>query len=245
MRQHAIPRIDVGALFSEDTAARSCVDAAVQAAAKNAGMMAVTGLPPWASLDRAGRRELLRIFSLPESEIRRLWRWNFASENRNVYRGWFPLQAGHATYKEGIDLGPDVLHGPGVVDDRDPLREATPLPSEAALPGWRSRVCEYYRAMTRLSVALMRSIARALNLPENCFDGAFDGGISTLRLIRYPVRSKASFEGGDLSELWTTHLGEPRYLLGRAHVDSGFMTLLAQDGVGGLQAQHLDGVRRP
>jgi isopenicillin N synthase-like dioxygenase len=30
-------------------------------------------------------------------------------------------------------------------------------------------------------------------------------------------------------------------MLGRAHVDSGFMTLLAQDGVGGLQAQHLDG----
>jgi isopenicillin N synthase-like dioxygenase len=239
MSQHAIPRIDVGALFSEDTAARCDVDAAVHAAAKNAGMMVVTGLPPWASLDRPGRRELLGIFSIPESEIRKLWRWNFAPEHRNVYRGWFPLQAGHATYKEGIDLGPDVAHGPGVVDEHDPLREATPMPTEAVLPGWHARVRDYYLAMTRLSVAMMHSIARALNLPSNCFDGAFEGGISTLRLIRYPVRSKASFEGGDPSELWTTHLGEPRYLLGRAHVDSGFMTLLAQDGVGGLQVQHL------
>jgi isopenicillin N synthase-like dioxygenase len=241
MSQRAIPRNDVGALYSEDQPERSYVDAAVHTAAKNAGMMVVTRLPPWASLDGPSRRELLGIFSLPESEIRKLWRWNFAPENRNVYRGWFPLQAGHATYKEGIDLGPDVAHGPGVVDDRDPLREATPMPSEALLPGWHSRVRDYYRAMTRLSVAMMHSIARALNLPENCFDGAFDGGISTLRLIRYPVRLKASFEGGDHSEMWTTHRGEPRYLLGRAHVDSGFMTLLAQDGVGGLQAQHLDG----
>ena len=31
------------------------------------------------------------------------------------------------------------------------------------------------------------------------------------------------------------------FLLARAHVDTGFITLLAQDGVAGLQAQHLDG----
>ena len=41
--------------------------------------------------------------------------------------------------------------------------------------------------------------------------------------------------------MWATHDGARRYLLARAHVDTGFMTLLAQDGVSGLQAQHLDG----
>jgi isopenicillin N synthase-like dioxygenase len=241
LSEHLIPSINISALFSDDLAARSDVDRAIQTAAHTAGMMVVTGLPEWAVLDAPGRRELLRIFSLPESEIRALWRWNFAPQRRNVYRGWFPLQDGHATYKEGIDLGPDVVYGPDVIDDRDPLKEATPLPSEASLPGWRACVGNYYHAMTRLSTAMMRSIARALNLPECRFDDAFKGGISTLRLLRYPVRSKDSFEGGEHSELWTSHLGEPRYLLGRAHVDSGFVTLLAQDGVGGLQAQHVDG----
>ena len=38
-----------------------------------------------------------------------------------------------------------------------------------------------------------------------------------------------------------THDGERRYMLARAHVDSGFITLLAQDGVAGLQARHPDG----
>jgi isopenicillin N synthase-like dioxygenase len=241
MSQHVIPRVNVSDLFSEDGSARSVVDRAIQSAAKASGMMAVTGLPQWAALDRPSRRELLRIFSLPEREIRNLWRWSFDPKRRNVYRGWFPLQDGHATYKEGIDLGPDVAYGPGVVDDRDPLREATPMPPEAILPGWHARVRDYYLAMTRLSVAMMRSIARGLNLPENSFDNAFDGGISTLRLIHYPIRSKASYEGGEHSKMWTAHLGEPRYVLGGAHVDSGFMTLLAQDGVGGLQAQLLDG----
>ena len=32
----------------------------------------------------------------------------------NVYRGWFPLQSGHATYKEGIDMGRDVAYGAGI-----------------------------------------------------------------------------------------------------------------------------------
>ncbi len=81
----------------------------------------------------------------------------------------------------------------------------------------------------------------ALTLPEDIFDSAFDGGISTLRLTHYPVRPEISYAGADHSEMWTTHLGEPRYMLGRAHVDSGFLTLLAQDTVGGLQAQHLNG----
>ena len=42
-------------------------------------------------------------------------------------------------------------------------------------------------------------------------------------------------------KLWVTHRGERHYLLGRAHVDSGLMTLLAQDGVAGLQARAADG----
>lgn len=241
MNKHAIPRIDISALFGGDDRARVQVDLDIQAAAHNAGMMLIAGLPGWASLDRSRRRLLLQLFSLPEHEIRKLWRWNFDPTRPNVYRGWFPLQDGLATYKEGMDMGPDLAHGAAVVDGSDPLREATPLPSEDVLPGWRAAASGYYLAMARLSFALMRSIARGLGLAENTFDAAFEGGISTLRLLHYPVRSAASFKGAAPSEIWATYGGEQRYLLARAHADTGFMTLLAQDGVSGLQAQHLDG----
>ncbi len=241
MSGHAIPRVDVGALFGSDVEARQAVDFAIRAAARNEGMMLITGLPAWAVLDGARRRQLLQLFTLPEEEIRKLWRWNFDPSRPNVYRGWFPLQAGQATYKEGIDLGPDVAYGAAVVNNSDPLCEATPFPPEHVLPGWRAAAREYYLAMARLSKALMHSIARSLALPQDSFDHAFEGGISTLRLLHYPLRPKASFVGANPAEVWANQDGVARYVLGRGHADTGFMTLLAQDGVDGLQAQHLDG----
>ena len=241
MQNYQIPRIDVSALFGPDAHARTRVDGLVQAAAREQGMMVITGLPPWALQGAQQRRRLLALFTLPESAIRLLWRWNFDPSRPNVYRGWFPPQDGVATYKEGIDLGPDVAFGPSVIDPSDPLREATPLPHEDALPGWRQAVQDYYLAMDRLSKVLMQSIARGLELAPDTFDPAFEGGISTLRLLHYPVRPASSLAGADPNEVWVQAQGSRRYTLARAHVDTGFMTLLAQDGVAGLQAQHLDG----
>ena len=241
MSRHSIPRVDVSALFGDGLDARAQVDQRIQQAARNDGMMLITGLPRWARLEPARRRNLLRLFTLPEQEIRKLWRWNFDPSRPNVYRGWFPLQDGLGTYKEGIDMGPDLAHGAAVVDPSDPLREATPLPSEEALPGWRADAADYYRAMSRLSFTLMRSIARGLGLAQDTFDAAFEGGISTLRLLHYPVRPASSFTGAERSRVLAEHEDKEFYVLGAAHVDTGFVTLLAQDGVSGLQAQHLDG----
>lgn len=241
MHTHTIPCIDISALFGNDAPARTQVDALIQAAAREHGFMVIAGLTDWAMQSRAQRSRLLALFGLPEQALRKLWRWNFDPSRPNVYRGWFPLQNGSATYKEGIDMGPDVAFGPSVVDATDPLREATPLPDEALLAGWHEAVRDYYLAMDRLSRLLMQSVARGLGLAPDTFDAAFVGGISTLRLLHYPVRPPSSLEGADPQEVWVDTAQGRRYSLARAHVDSGFMTLLAQDGVGGLQAQHRDG----
>jgi isopenicillin N synthase-like dioxygenase len=241
MTTPTIPLIDITPLFGTNATASAQVDSLIQTAAREHGFMVITGLPDWALQGNAQRRRLLALFSLPPSQQRKLWRWNFDPSRPNIYRGWFPLQDGVATYKEGIDMGPDVAFGPSVVDPSDPLREATPLPDEEVLPGWRAAVRDYYFAMDRLSRLLMQSVARGLGLPPNVFDEAFKGGISTLRLLHYPVRPPSSWADADPNEVWVESNGERRYSLARAHVDSGFMTLLAQDGVEGLQAQHLDG----
>ena len=165
-------------------------------AAATSGFFVARGFPPGSPIGRHSRSDLLRLFQLPEREIRALWRQKFDASHANVYRGWFPLQKGFLTGKEGIDLGPDVAYGPSVVCDDDPLREATPLPPEEALPGWRDSVSRYYRGMVQVSEALMRSIARGLKLPEHFFDHAFDKGLSTLRLLRYLVRMDADEAAG-------------------------------------------------
>jgi isopenicillin N synthase-like dioxygenase len=238
---HSIPLINIGSLFGGASLERDLADRAIMSAAAASGFMVVTDFPDNVPIGRAARAELLRLFELPQSETRKLWRQKFAPSHRNVYRGWFPLQQGFLTAKEGIDMGADVLYGAAVVRSDDPLREATPLPAMELLPGWRESVARYYGGMERVSQVLIRAIARGLSLNEHYFDSSFERGLSTLRLLRYPVRTDADQTAQTEPGVWVTHQGGRFYVNGAAHVDSGFLTLLAQDGVPGLQARHLDG----
>jgi isopenicillin N synthase-like dioxygenase len=227
-----IPSINIAPLFAAAPAARDAVDGAILQAAGETGFMTVTGLPG-SALAAATRRRLLAVFSLPEAQKRAMSRRSFVAGNANIYRGWFPLQDGHPTYKEGTDIGPDLVR-PMRHDPDDPLTEPTPLPTEADLPGWRETAAAYYRDMEAAGAVLMRALARGLGLAETAFDAAFENGISTLRFIRYPVRDIAALDPA-------LRVGDG-YMLGAAHVDSGFVTLLAQDGIAGLEVEDRSGI---
>jgi isopenicillin N synthase-like dioxygenase len=227
MPAFTIPRLDVSALFTGDRTMQRTMDAAVYDAATSVGFLVIEGLAALANLTIERREFLLGVFALPEKEIRKLWLCNFDHSQKNSYRGRFPLQNGFPTHKEGIDIGPDIVHGNASVEADDPLLSATPLPAENVLPGWRAAARDYYVAMAKTSATLMRCIARGLAIDENGCAEAFEGGISTLRLIHYPVRPERSFAGAIGEHLWTEYHGERRYLTGRAHADSGFLTLLA------------------
>src|SRR5277367_278263 len=108
---HSIPSIDIGPLFGPPSPARNLIDQAIMAAASASGFMVVNGLPLEIPSGPAVRAELLRLFQLPACETRKLWRQKFDASHPNVYRGWFPLQRGFLTAKEGIDMGADVAHG--------------------------------------------------------------------------------------------------------------------------------------
>jgi isopenicillin N synthase-like dioxygenase len=241
LSQSSIPVIDVSSLFSSGGVDRTRTDEAILRAAATPGFFLACNFPRTVPVDRESRLELLRLFDLPDARIRPLWRKKFDASHVNVYRGWFPLQVGFLTSKEGIDMGPDVAYGSSVVRTDDPLQEATPLPGEDALPRWREAVGSYYRGMVETSRALMHSIARSLHLAEHFFDQAFDQGLSTLRLIRYPPRADADQAAEADPSVWVVHEGKRYYVTGAPHVDSGFLTLLAQHGVGGLQARNRHG----
>jgi isopenicillin N synthase-like dioxygenase len=236
-----IPVVDVGPLFQGDQAGWVAADQALAYAAHRIGFVCIRGLPADAALDRAARARLLSIFTLDDAEKRRLYRRKFAAENRNIYRGWFPVQPGNLTAKEGIDLGGDVAYGAGITAPNDPLREQSPLPEENRLPGWHAAIAHYYRAIEQVAAALMRSFERSLSLPAGFFAPFFRHGLSTLRLIRYPPRTPGELAAVTDSGIWIDHHSVRRYLVGAPHTDSGFVTLLAQDGVAGLQARSLDG----
>ena len=227
-----IPLIDAGAIFGAHSVTRDAVDAAILEAASESGFLVLAGLPASLPIGAATRHELLRLFELPDETKRLLWRKASAPENPNVYRGYFPLSAG--VIKEGMDIGPS---SPVTNDPHDALTEPTPLPDPKALPGWYETVCDVYTALGTVGATLMRALARGLGLPETTFDAAFRGGISTLRMIRYPPWPELANQYG----LTLRKVGEGQYDIGGEHVDSGFVTLLQQDGVEGLQARAPDG----
>jgi isopenicillin N synthase-like dioxygenase len=215
--------IQIGPLFGSGPE-RDHVDAAVGVAASTVGVLVISGPAELVPCGAAARGPMLRVFALAPEDQHALWRRSYAPENVAVYRGWSPR--GGEIAVDIYDLGPDVAHARRATSD-DPLLGLTPLPARRLMPGWHEAVADYYRAMERVGAALMRSLARWLGLSETFFEAAFADGISTLRLMRYELLPETAPAGAG-----------PRPRPGRGeHVDSGFVTLLAQHGEGGLQAQ--------
>ena len=69
---------------------------------------------------------------------------------------------------------------------------------------------------------------------------AFRDGISTLRLLHYPGET-APASADDVANRFVEIDGARVEQTARPHVDSGLLTILAQCGVGGLQALARDG----
>jgi isopenicillin N synthase-like dioxygenase len=154
----------------------------------------------------------------------------------NLYRDWVATDEGNPTY----NIGPDVAYGAGVTHPIDPLLRRTPFPPEAILPGWRATACAYYLGMERTGDTILCSLLRGLGLATNSLSDAFIGGISTLRIIHYR-RQPVSALPAAREQLATMHAGQQRAVILDVHADFGIVTLLAQDGMEGLQARMPDG----
>jgi len=93
------------------------------------------------------------------------------------------------------------------------------------LPGFRTDVMEYNDAMTELANKLVGVFSKALGVESGLVD-SFDPPTSWLRLLYYPPAKKRESE---------EHVVEKGIYGSAPHTDFGCLTLLAQDGVGGLQ----------
>lgn len=94
------------------------------------------------------------------------------------------------------------------------------------LDGFRDDVTAYHDALIGLGRAMVRLVAHALDVPETALNPGFDTPTTWLRLLYYPPTDP--MEGDDL--------------YGSApHCDFGFLTILAQDDIGGLQVQTPEG----
>ncbi|KAK7099649.1 uncharacterized protein [Littorina saxatilis] len=172
------------------------------------------------------------FFNLSEQEkllvSRKLWN----RESRNYYRGYFPLQPGEVSFKEGFEIGQD---NPSSSNSESRSLSIHPFFTEANL--WPSTdtegahqfhqdLVEHYRVVRNCGAEILRLVSLGCGLEENWFESLFfPDSLSTLRLLHYPVRGEVADKARDGNTV----------LCCSEHSDSGFVTLLSTFNYGGLQ----------
>ena len=177
-----------------------------------------------------------RFFALPADEKAKI-------DNRNspAFRGYIRLgaenTAGLPDYREQIEFGveAEALDAASLADpDVPPYRclvGPNLWPDASACPGFKPAVLHFLEEMEQLSRRLMELLAISLELPRDYFEPTFgDEPNVQMKIARYPPAPQNQ-EGA--SEVGSFGVG--------AHTDSGYLSILLQDDVGGLQVQNGDG----
>ena len=220
-----IPILDVSGLYRSGTTAIREVAQALRGHLESVGFLYVAGHRVPRAAVEAVRDMSKAFFALPESEKLKL------RIDRN-FRGYLPF-AGSTIVTSSIarvskpNQSESIffLHEAAPDDPRvlagEPLQGPNQWPDEAALPGFRAVIERYVAEMTGLARRLVHAIAIAVDLPEESMDRCFQRPTTFLRLLHYPTQPE---EVG---------------LFGSApHTDYGYITLLAQDEVGGLEVRN-------
>jgi isopenicillin N synthase-like dioxygenase len=215
----SIPVIDIGGLRSQDLGDRKAVAAVLRQVCHEAGFFYITNHGVPTDFIAQTLAETKRFFDLPQSVKNEV-----SSVHSSISRGYDPLKA------QTIDVNalPDLKESFYMGIDRgsdDPLVQAG-LPNHGTniwpsnLPGWRSHLEQYFITMTKLARQLACGLALSLDLDEHYFDPLMDTPMSILRLVYYPPHPLQA---------------HPNEFGCGTHTDWGFLTILLQDGTGGLE----------
>ena len=121
--------------------------------------------------------------------------------------------------KEAFNIGVELHPDDPALAAGEPYRALNAWPRT---PGFRDTFIEYFDACLALGLDIHRAFARDLALREDFFADKLARPLATLRLLRYPPEPEGEIGAG-------------------AHTDYGDITLLATDGVGGLEVRPRDG----
>jgi isopenicillin N synthase-like dioxygenase len=165
-----------------------------------------------------------RFFALPEPDKLEIEMIN-SPHFRGYNRAGFEHTRGKPDWREQIDIGAEreaLAFNPSA-----PAWARLQGPNQwpSALPELRPTLLRYQSEVTKLAIGVLRVFATALEQPGDIFEPIYTPAPNQLlKIIRYPGRDVRSDNQG---------VG--------AHKDSGFVTILLQDDVAGLQVESEDG----
>ena len=165
-----------------------------------------------------------RFFALPEPEklgIEMVKSPHF----RGYTRPGYEYTRGRQDWREQVDIGaerPVLALEPGSPPWK---RLQGPNQWPSALPELKPVLLDYQEKVTAVAIRVLQAFSAALDQPEDVFEPIYAPAPNQLvKIIRYPGRAAGESDQG---------VG--------AHKDSGFMAVLLQDRVEGLQVEGEDG----
>jgi isopenicillin N synthase-like dioxygenase len=176
------------------------------------------------ALDEAIAAEARRFFALPLADRLAIENVN-SPQFRGYTRSGGEYTAGRPDRREQIDIGPEDDAPVLAPDSPRWMRLRGPNLWPSAQPSLRPAVEAWLAAMAEVGDLVLRALALALGQPIDHFDPIVAPRSDfRLKIIGYPGSDDADEQQG---------LG--------AHRDAGFLSIILQDDVGGLQV-HEDGV---
>jgi isopenicillin N synthase-like dioxygenase len=229
----SLPILDLSR-FRDRGAGRERFLADLRHAAHEVGFFYVTGHGVPAAVTDGITTAAREFFALPEAD-----RLEIENIHSPQFRGYTRVgaerTAGAADWREQIDIGPERAALPVGPGDPDWKRLVGPNQWPSALPGLKDVVLAWQDEVLRVSREVLRALAAALGQDESYFDAWFDEESSLqVKIVRYPgPRTPAADQ--DPADQGPVDQGVG------VHKDYGYLTLLQQDDVGGLQVQAADG----
>lgn len=214
----SIPVVDVSTLI-DGSDIQSVADQ-IGHVCENLGFLYIVNHGVSADLMQRMKAYTERFFDMPLAEKDKL---NIVNSGPAL-RGYIPMYGENVDpeytqdYKECFDY---AAHEEVV----SPFFGPNQMPEEA-LPGFKETMEEYHAEMLKLAHKLIGAIAVSLGLPDDYFYNKQQKPISIQRILHYPPQT------GSISRE-KIGIGE--------HTDYGFLTILAQDDVGGLQVKNRAG----
>lgn len=219
-----LPVIDLAAA-DRGPQSRALLHAQLHSAAHDVGFFQLTGHGVGGAETAALTGAMRAFFALPEAD-----RLAVSHLNSPHFRGYTRTgderTGGSRDWRDQLDIGaerPARIPGPG-----EPGYWWLEGPNQwpAALPALRTAALGWIDRLSGVAHKLLHELLAAIGAPPDFYDEIFaDRPHLHLKLVRYPGSA------GDGSEQGVG-----------AHKDYGFLTLLHQDEIGGLQVQRGDGL---
>lgn len=219
-----LPIIDLSAA-DRGPQARALLHAQLHSAAHDVGFFQLVGHGVAEGETAALLDAMHRFFALPEAE-----RLALDNVNSPHFRGYTRTgderTGGSRDWRDQLDIGaerPARTPGPG---EHAYWWLQGPNQWPAALPELRTAALAWIDRLSSVAARLLRELLTAIGAPADFYEPVFgDRAHPHLKLVRYPG---SAGDGADQG------VG--------AHKDYGFLTLLLQDQIGGLQVQREDGL---